>query len=130
MTTFWQDILYGLRVLLKKPGFTVVAALSLALGIGANTVIFSLIHTTLLRPLAFPDAGKLVVVWSVPLQHKDQRGNLNVSSYFTIRDKNRSFAAIGAFNGAPHNLGAEQNGAPAERVNAETHALDVQCHRG
>jgi putative ABC transport system permease protein len=120
VTTLWQDILYGFRVLLKKPGFTVVATLSLALGIGANTVIFSLINTTLLHPLSFPDPGKLVVVWSVPLQHKEQRSNLNVASYFTFRDKSRSFAAIGAFNGAPHNLGAEQNGAPAERVNAET----------
>jgi putative ABC transport system permease protein len=120
VTTLWQDILYGLRTLLKKPGFTVIATLSLALGIGANTVIFSLIHTTLLRPLDFPDAGKLMVIWSVPVQHKDQRNNLNVTSYFAFRDRNRSFAGIGAFNGMPHNLGAERDGAPAERVNAET----------
>ena len=119
MTTLWQDILYGLRVLLQKPGFTVVATLSLALGIGANTVIFSLIHTTLLRPLDFPDPGKMVVVWTVPLQHKDQTNNLNASSYFAFRDKNRSFAAIGALYGVPQNLGAEQNGVPAERVNSE-----------
>src|SRR6202012_2435276 len=120
MTTTWQDIMYGFRALLKKPGFTIVATLSLALGIGANTVIFSLIHATLLRPLDYPDAGKLMVVWSAPLEHKDQRNNLNVSSYFAIRDRNRSFAAVGAFNGAPHNLGAEKDGAPAERVYAET----------
>ena len=51
MKTWWQDLIYGFRMLLRKPAFTLVAALSLALGIGANTVIFSLINTTLLRPL-------------------------------------------------------------------------------
>lgn len=71
MTTLWQDIVYGFRALLKKPGFTIVAALSLALGIAANTVIFSLINTTLLRSLPYPDPSKLVVIWSVPLQHPD-----------------------------------------------------------
>jgi putative ABC transport system permease protein len=120
VTTIWQDILYGLRMLTKKPGFTVVAALSLALGIGANTVVFSLIHNTLLRPLDYPDPGKLMVIWTVPQQHKDQKNPLNVSSYFAFRDRNQSFAAFGAFNGMPHNLGADQNGAPAERVFAET----------
>ena len=55
MKNLWQDLFYGARILLKKPAFTVVAALSLGLGIGANTVIFSLINTTLLRPLPFVD---------------------------------------------------------------------------
>ena len=119
MTTLWQDIIYGFRMLVKKPGFTVVAALSLALGIGANTVVFSLIDATLLRPLAFPDSDKMVVVWTVPLQHPDQRNNVNVSSYYVFRDRNRSFEAVGAFNGAGASLGAEQDGAPAERITGE-----------
>ena len=54
MKTVLQDAVHGFRLLLKKPGFMVIATLSLALGIGANTVIFSLINTTLLRPLGFP----------------------------------------------------------------------------
>ena len=120
MTSLWQDAVYGFRMLLKKPGFTAIASLSLALGIGANTVIFSLINTTLLRPLGFPEPDKLMVVWSVPLQHKDQRNAVNVTSYFTFRDKSRSFEAVGAFNGDQRNLGAEQNGAPAERIQGET----------
>ena len=120
MTSLWQDIVYGFRMLLKKPGFTAIASLSLALGIGANTVIFSLINTTLLRPLGFPEPDKLMVIWTVPLQHKDQRNTVNVSSYFAFRDKSRSFETVGAFNGDQRVLGSDQNGAPAERIIGQT----------
>jgi putative ABC transport system permease protein len=120
MTSLWQDLVHGFQMLLQKPALTAVAALSLALGIGANTVIFSLINGTLLRPLAFADPDRLVVVWKTPIGHPDQRNNPNVSTYFAIRDHNSSFESVGAFNGAPANLGAEQNGAPAERINGQT----------
>ncbi len=116
MKHVWQDLIYGCRMLLKKPGFTIVAALSLALGIGANTVIFSLINTTLLRPLPFADSGKLVVIWTVPLKDRTQRNNVNVSSYYAFRDKSLSLESLGALTGSIKNLGAEKDGAPAERI--------------
>ncbi|HYR82848.1 MAG TPA: ABC transporter permease, partial [Terriglobia bacterium] len=116
MKHVWQDLIYGSRMLLKKPGFTIVAALSLALGIGANTVIFSLINTTLLRPLPFADSGKLVVIWTVPLKDRTQRNNVNVSSYYSLRDKTQSLESLGALTGSIKNLGAEKDGAPAERI--------------
>jgi putative ABC transport system permease protein len=87
MKTFWQDFQYGLRMLVKRPGVTVVAALSLALGIGANTVIFSLINTTLLRPLPFEDPNSLLVIWTVPAQDKSARNGVNFSAYTTFREK-------------------------------------------
>jgi putative ABC transport system permease protein len=120
MYTVFQDAVYGFRMLLKKPGFTAIAALSLALGMGANTVIFSLINTTLLRPLGFSHPDRLVVVWTVPLQHRDQRNDVNGSTYFYLRDKSESYEAFGAFNGSIKNLGAEKDGAPAERLDEET----------
>src|SRR5205823_4585716 len=116
MKHLWQDLVYGCRMLLKKPGFTIVAALSLALGIGANTVIFSLINTTLLRPLPFEEPARLMVLWTVPLKDRTQQNAVNVSSYYAFRDKTQSLEYLGVLNNSIKNLGAEKDGAPAERI--------------
>src|SRR5262249_37280448 len=116
MRNLWQDLLYGCRTLMTKPAFTIVAALSLALGIGANTVIFSLINTTLLRPLPFKDSGRIMVVWTTPVQNRTQQNAMNVMSYYAIRDRSQSLESIGALTNSIKNLGGEQDGAPAERI--------------
>jgi predicted permease len=119
MTTTWQDIVYGFRVLLKKPGFTIVAALSLALGIGANTVIFSLINTTLLRPLPYAEPDRLVELWSVPLDHKDQSNWVTASNLLAFQQRAKSFEAMGGTRNQVCNIGSDLHGQPPQRVDCE-----------
>ena len=137
MTTLWQDILHGFRMLLKRPGFTAVAALSLALGIGANTVIFSLINGLLLRPLDYPEPGRLVWVWSVPLQNRTAQGSTLAPNFFALRDKNQSFQTVGGtWGGVTANLGAGEDGTPGEKIQGQHftpgmfEALGVQPEKG
>jgi len=121
--TFARDVLYGVRNLRRNLGFTVAAVVSLALGIGANTLIFSLLDSTFLKPLAFPDPDRLAVIWTVPVENPDQPSTASISTYFAFRDRATSFESVGAYNGAAcgvGTLGAEQDGAPAERILGQT----------
>jgi predicted permease len=113
------DLLYGWRSLRRSRVFTLVAATSLALGIGANTLIFSLLNVTLLSSLGYPEPDKLAVLWTVDSRNPGQIVTSSVSTYFALRDRNRSFEALGAFNGGAcgiRSLGADENGASAERL--------------
>ncbi len=91
MKTFWQDLSYGVRTLLKAPGFTAVALLTIALGVGANTAIFSVVNAVLLRPLPFAHQEQLVQLWGT---NPKKNVSSNPASYLTfadLRDQNHSF---------------------------------------
>src|SRR5918911_359186 len=98
MQTFWQDLRYGARMLLKRPGFTVVAVITLALGIGANTAIFSVVNAVLLRPLPYDKAEQLVSVFdSLPDFPREAPTELE---YLSLRDEAKSFDQFAIGRGA------------------------------
>jgi len=95
METLIQDIRYGLRSLRKRPGFTVVALITLALGIGANTAIFSLINAVLIRPLPFPEPDRLVWTWG-NIRNGGNRASVSPLDYLDYRHQNRTFEQFAA----------------------------------
>ena len=99
-----QDLRYGARSLRKNPAFTTVAILALALGIGANTAIFSVVNAVLLRPLPYPDGGRLAIIWSA--WGRETRGPASGPEVVELRRRSRAFSEIagvwvtsGAFTG-------------------------------
>lgn len=107
LETMWQDLRYGLRVLIKSPVFTTVAVLSLALGIGANTAIFSVVNGILLRPLPYPESEQIVDVWHTPPQETFPGMTIfsvSPANYIDWRDQSDSFEHIAAYEPAVFSL--------------------------
>jgi putative ABC transport system permease protein len=110
-----QDLRFGLRMLVKNPGFTMIAVLTLALGIGANTAIFSVVNTVLLKPLPYPDSERLVMVYGEFPALKTNQMRLSGLEYIDFQQQTRSFAASGVFDSGSANLAHDEGGEP-ERV--------------
>jgi putative ABC transport system permease protein len=119
MNFLWQDTLFGLRMLAKKPVFTLVAAVSLALGIGLNTAIFTLINTILLGSLSFQEPDRVVAIWSVPPGHPEELNGASIPDYLAWKQRSRSFDGMGAMVNVENDFGTEQNGVPAQRIPGE-----------
>jgi putative ABC transport system permease protein len=102
LETLWLDLRYGARVLIKNPGFTLVAALTLALGIGATTAIFSVVDGVLLRPLPYKDPQKLLMIWATRAQ--DLEFPIMSADFADLRKQNQVFEQVTAFRPQSVNL--------------------------
>jgi putative ABC transport system permease protein len=102
MMNFWHDVRYGLRVLLKNPGFTAIAVLTLALGIGANSALFSVVNGVLLNPLPFPEPDRLLAVYA----NTNSGGTSSISypNFLDWQRDNHSFSALAAYRPEEYNL--------------------------
>ncbi|HEY0098110.1 MAG TPA: ABC transporter permease [Pyrinomonadaceae bacterium] len=109
MGNLWQDVRYGFRTLVKSPGFTLIALMALALGIGANTAIFSVVNAVLLRDLPYRESDQVMIVWE---QNRARGGRNNVASLANFLDwqqQANSFQEMAAFYDAAFNLTGEGN---------------------
>ncbi|MEN6578138.1 MAG: ABC transporter permease [Phycisphaerales bacterium] len=97
MQTLWQDTRYGLRMLGRSPGFTAVVVVILAIGIGANTAIFSVVNAVMLRPLPYKDSHRLVTIWDQGLRVDE--GFRSRSHFLFLRENHQVFESLGGYCG-------------------------------
>jgi putative ABC transport system permease protein len=102
MQTLWQDLRYGARMLLKNPGVTAIAVLTLALGIGANTAIFSVVNAVMLRPLPYKNPDRLVSLWANVPEHG--RWRVTPANFLDWKKQNTVFEDVAAFGAATMTL--------------------------
>src|SRR5438445_13893445 len=116
--TLLQDVRYGFRNLARNPGFTIVTMLTLALGIGANTTIFSVINNTLLKPLPFPHPERLVLVWETFGKGPDNWNIVSAPNFCDFDRQSHSFQGMAIFDsaGRGYNLSAAGTKQEPEQV--------------
>src|SRR5215213_8965926 len=116
MDTIIKDIRYGLRSLLKRPGFTAITLIALALGIGANTAIFSLVNAVILQPLPYPDPDRLVWVYG-NIRNGGNRASVAPPDFLDYRSQNKTFEQFAASGTTSRPLNLTGSGEP-ERLTA------------
>src|SRR5687767_7612754 len=128
-----QDVRYTFRTLRKSPGFTIVAVLTLALGIGANTAIFSVVNAAILQPLGYPEPEQLQFLTTRFERGESGQSSLSPAEYWELTELNQSFSVVGAFAIGEVNLAARDSPRRVTRatVNAELlEALAVHPEHG
>jgi putative ABC transport system permease protein len=118
MGTILQDLRYGIRVLWKSPGVTLIAVLALALGIGANTAIFSVVNAVLLRPLPYAQPEQLVVMWRTTPKRGITQGSSSFLNFADYRAQNSSFAALTAYSSTSSALAGRETPAQVQGIRA------------
>ena len=102
MEALWQDLRYGIRMLFKHPGFTAIAVVTLALGIGANTAIFSVVNAVVLRPLPFEDPERIIRMWGKFSQ--GDHASTSPPDFLDYRAQNSTFEEFAAMMSSSYNL--------------------------
>src|SRR5262249_37882862 len=97
LETLWQDLQFGLRMLWKNPGFSLIAVLALALGIGANPAIFSVVNAILLRPLPYAEPEQLVQIYEANAQQNYTRFAFSLANFVDHRDQQTGFEQVAAY---------------------------------
>src|ERR1043166_8824389 len=120
---------HAVRLLLKDRGFAAVAVLSLAFGIGGNTLLFSIVHAVLLRPLPYPGSDRLVFVWFVPPKQRDQKRAATIDAYLALREGNPVLEDVGTVGGVEDTINlAGQLGEPPQQLPCP-HLQELGCPR-
>src|SRR5215216_3340788 len=114
MSSVLNDLRFGIRMMIRNPVFTLIAVVTLGLGIGANTAIFSVVDAVLLRPLPYPDADRLVFLWSTMNSQGVPQSGSALPDYQGWRDQNKVFDGLGGFYYCDFKLATENE--PPERI--------------
>ncbi|MEW6209480.1 MAG: ABC transporter permease [Acidobacteriota bacterium] len=125
MGTFRQDLRYAVRMLLKKPGFTVVAVLTLALGIGANTAIFSIVNAVLLRSLPYPEPDRLVQVWETFRPQDVMVTSISPHNFADWQRENQSFEQLASYSYTTFTLTVDDQPEPVRGLRVSADFLSV-----
>ncbi|MET0646009.1 MAG: ABC transporter permease, partial [Pyrinomonadaceae bacterium] len=131
--TLWRDLGFAARMLWKNPGFTAVAVLAVALGVGANTTIFSVVNALLLRPFAYETTPRVVMVWERGIDQTNNRNSVAPANYMDWRDQTKVFEELAAY-GTQHfslNEGEQPERVPGARVTPSLfRVLAARAERG
>src|SRR5207244_6300028 len=125
MDSLLRDLKFSVRSLLKRPALTIIAIVTLPIGIGANTAIFSVVNALLLKPLPFPDPDRIVALWEKVPSRGVERNEVTVANYLDWRAQNRTFEQLGIYRWWSTNLTGADSPERVQGFQVTTNFLDI-----